>query len=212
MNPLLLPGPKKLKLLLISGAVLLAGLLLGGSSPTLAAEPYLRVSKGGVTYYFFSHRHEGSPRQTAGPGRTQASRPQAQRLSARQLEPLIREAAGSHALPPALIKAVIRVESNFNPGATSPKGAQGLMQLMPRTADELQVFDPYDVRENVWAGTRYLGILLRKFNYSLPLALAAYNAGPQRVEQWRDVPPLRETQDFVRDVCINFLELAAREP
>lgn len=177
------------------------------------AEPYLRVCKNGVIYYYFSIHAENNNGVAPGVRRAPRTiRSKVRKLSVHELEPLIQEASRQHSLPPALIKAVIRVESNFNPAATSPKGAQGLMQLMPRTADELQVSDPYDVRENVWAGTRYLGILMKKFNYRLPLALAAYNAGPHRVEQWKDVPPIRETQDFVRDVCINFLELAGMEP
>jgi hypothetical protein len=101
---------------------------------------------------------------------------------------------------------VIRVESNFNPAATSPKGAQGLMQLMPGTAEQLQVSNPYDIRENIAAGTRYLGMLLQKFDNNLALALAAYNAGPQRVEKYQMVPNIKETQGFGRDVCTNFLQ------
>ena len=82
------------------------------------------------------------------------------------------------------------------------------MQLMPGTAEDLQVVNPYDAHENVWAGTRYLKMLLEKFNYRLPLALAAYNAGPNRVTQRQDVPPIRETQDFVRNVCANFVKFS----
>ncbi len=80
------------------------------------------------------------------------------------------------------------------------------MQLMPGTAEQLQVTNPYDIKENIWAGTRYLGMLLEKFNNNLPMALAAYNAGPERVRQYRDIPPIKETQGFVRDVCTNFLQ------
>ena len=115
--------------------------------------------------------------------------------------PLIKSVGQHHNLPVALIKAVIRVESNFNPAATSPKGAQGLMQLMPGTANQLQVTNPYDIKENIWAGTRYLGMLLQKFNNNLPMALAAYNAGPQRVAKYQGIPPFKETQGFVRNVC-----------
>jgi soluble lytic murein transglycosylase-like protein len=127
------------------------------------------------------------------------------------LEPLIHEVSQQHNLPASLIKAVIRVESNFNPAATSPKGAQGLMQLMPGTADDLQVVNPYDAQENVWAGALYLKMLLEKFNYRLPLALAAYNAGPNRVDRHQDVPPIRETRDFVRHVCENFIKYSGEQ-
>jgi len=134
------------------------------------------------------------------------------RLTPAELEPLIHEVSQRHNLPASLIKAVIRVESNFNATATSPKGAQGLMQLMPGTADDLQVADPYDAQENVWAGTRYLKMLLEKFNNRLPLALAAYNAGPKRVDQHQNVPPIRETRDFVRNVCENFIKYSGEQP
>ncbi len=191
----------------------LAGLLLCTSSPAPAAEPYLRVSKNGVIYYFFANSRE---RNTL-PGRLVASRlrPRPQpprRLTTQELEPLIQEVSRYHNLPPSLIKAVIQVESNFNAAAISPKGAQGLMQLMPETADLLQVSNPYNIRENIWGGSRYLRMLLDKFNNRLPLALAAYNAGPQQVDQHREVPPIQETQHFVRDVCRNFLKYAEGKP
>jgi soluble lytic murein transglycosylase-like protein len=177
------------------------------------AEPYLRVCKSGVIYYYFAIQPEKKIGVAPGvwqPPNTASAR--VRKLSIRELEPLIQQAALQHRLPPALIKAVIRVESNFNPAARSSKGAQGLMQLMPQTAEELQVADPYDIRANILGGTRYLGMLLRKFNFQLPLALAAYNAGPQRVEKCRDIPPIRETQAFVRDVCTNFLQYSCQDP
>jgi len=134
------------------------------------------------------------------------------KLSAQELEPWLNWASQNHKIPPALIKAVIRVESNFDASATSPKGAQGLMQLMPGTAEQLQVSNAYDIRENISAGTRYLGMLLHKFNNNLALALAAYNAGPQRVERCQGIPPIQETRGFVRDVCANFLQYSKLPP
>lgn len=146
-------------------------------------------------------------------GKKRPARPTGMRRpSPQEMDRLIQEAGQFHRLPPPLIKAVIRVESNFDPAATSPKGAQGLMQLMPGTAQDLQVTNPYDVRENIWAGVRYLSMLLEKFHYRLPLALAAYNAGPQRVDQHQGVPPIQETKGFVRDVCVNFLKYAQESP
>ncbi len=125
---------------------------------------------------------------------------------------MVEEASRHFNLPPTLIKAVIKVESNFVPSATSSKGAQGLMQLMPGTAKDLQVQNAYDIRENILAGTRYLYTMLENFGYRLPLALAAYNAGPRQVEKHQDIPPIKETQGFVRDVCVNFLQYSGKSP
>ncbi len=188
--------------------------------PPAEAEPYLRVRKNGVIYYYFSNRQNKSPEPQSRSlepvplaHRAPLPRPVGRaRASLGELEPLIQEAGRQQNLPPSLIKAVIQVESNFNPSATSPKGAQGLMQLMPGTADDLQVSNPYDVEENISAGARYLGMLLRKFNNRLHLALAAYNAGPKRVDRYQDVPPIKETQEFVHTVCDNFLKYNAQQP
>jgi len=195
----------------IAASILLALLLLGFIPPA-QAEPFLRVCTNGVIHYYFSNRPGKTPSVTQLARRGQLLHPSARyRPSPGKLEPLIHEVSRQQNLPPSLIKAVIRVESNFNPTATSPKGAQGLMQLMPGTAEDLQVVNPYDAQENVWAGTRYLKMLLEKFNYRLPLALAAYNAGPNRVDRHQDVPPIRETQDFVRNVCDNFLKYSGEQ-
>jgi soluble lytic murein transglycosylase-like protein len=199
------PGPAKIAI-----AILISLFFLTVDSSFALAAPFVRVCKDGVIYYYFSTRGEAGP-ETLSPNRPQVRRPPPPalpHLAPQELDPLIQEAGRQHHLPPALIKAVIRVESDFNPAATSPKGAQGLMQLMPGTADDLQVSNPYDIRENIWGGTRYLGMLLQKFNNRLHLALAAYNAGPQRVDQHQDVPPIQETRDFVRNVCANFLQYA----
>ncbi|MFZ5447264.1 MAG: lytic transglycosylase domain-containing protein [Thermodesulfobacteriota bacterium] len=117
------------------------------------------------------------------------------------LEPIIAEATRIYRLPSALVKAVIKMESNFVPWAVSPKGAMGLMQLMPETASDLGVRDPFNPRENVLAGCRYLRTLLDQFQGSLPLAVAAYNAGNQRViAAGYTIPSIKETQEFVTGV------------
>jgi soluble lytic murein transglycosylase-like protein len=122
-----------------------------------------------------------------------------------RLEPILMEAAWLTGLPVSLIEAVIRVESNFQPAAVSPKGAMGLMQLMPGTAKFLRVEDPFCPRENVLGGARYLRLLLDFFGQSLPLALAAYNAGFQRViDVGYQIPAIKETQDFVTQVMGQF--------
>jgi len=107
----------------------------------------------------------------------------------------IRNAAARHGVPEGLVSAVIRVESGFNPRAVSPKGARGLMQLMPGTASLLGVRDAFDPRQNIEGGVRHLRGLLER--YELPIALAAYNAGEQAVTNYRGIPPYPETKNYV---------------
>src|ERR1700722_11112852 len=116
----------------------------------------------------------------------------------------ISESARLHGVVPELVASVIAVESNFNPNAVSWRSARGLMQLMPQTAARFGVTKIFDPQQNIEAGTRYLKELLLRYNADLELTLAAYNAGPDRVEQYRSVPPYRETQDYVRRVTEKF--------
>lgn len=116
-----------------------------------------------------------------------------------QYDGLIQLTAMEHDLPPALLKAVIAAESNFRPAAVSRKGAQGLMQLMPDTARDLGVDDPFHPTDNVRAGARYLRALVDRYD-SLDHALAAYNAGPSAVDRYGGVPPFPETRDYVERV------------
>lgn len=114
-------------------------------------------------------------------------------------EAIVEECARKYDLSPSLIRKLIAVESGGNPKAVSPKGAMGLMQLMPETCRELGVSNPFDVWQNIEGGVRYLRRLLDQFG-SVELALAAYNAGPGRVKAYGGVPPFKETQAFIRKV------------
>jgi hypothetical protein len=116
------------------------------------------------------------------------------------LEPFIQEAATVHGMSPSLIRAVIQTESRFNPLAVSSVGAQGLMQLMPTTARHVGIENPFDPRENILGGTKYLSTLLDRFKGNTARALAAYNAGPTVVARHRGLPPYRETQGYVRKI------------
>lgn len=120
------------------------------------------------------------------------------------LDELVASASGAYRLDPDLVNSVIRAESGFNVRAVSPKGAQGLMQLMPPTASALGVEDAFDPRANVEGGTKYLRQLLERYNFDLIKALAAYNAGPQRVEQYGGVPPYYETKAYVARIVRDF--------
>lgn len=116
-----------------------------------------------------------------------------------RLDSTIERAATAHDVPPWLIKAVIAAESAGDPTAVSRAGAKGLMQLMDGTARDLGVKDAFDPEQNIWGGTRYLRVMLDRFG-SIPLALAAYNAGPGAVERYGGIPPYSETQNYIRRV------------
>jgi soluble lytic murein transglycosylase-like protein len=113
-------------------------------------------------------------------------------------DPIIESASDKHGVDARIVKAVIQVESSFQPRARSPKGAMGLMQLMPRTARQYAARNPYDPKSNIEAGTRYLSKLLSEFE--LPLALAAYNAGEGAVRRFGGIPPYAETQAYVAKI------------
>ena len=124
------------------------------------------------------------------------------------IDNVIREAANTHGVDPVLILSLMRHESSFNVGAISPKGASGLMQLMPATAVRFGVKNIFDVRENIFGGTRYLRWLLDRFNGDVRLALAGYNAGEGAVEFYGNrIPPFSETQNYVRAIYARYVNL-----
>jgi soluble lytic murein transglycosylase-like protein len=116
------------------------------------------------------------------------------------VEKLVREAADRHRMDPALVRAVIETESNWNPRAYSRKGAGGLMQLIPTTAQRYGAYDLFNPQQNIDAGVQHLKRLLERYNGNLDLALAAYNAGEGAVDKAQGIPPFRETRNYVQKV------------
>lgn len=117
-----------------------------------------------------------------------------------ELRTFIKRSAKKNGLDERLVQAVIQVESGFHAGAVSPQGAMGLMQLMPATAKSVGVNNPFDPKQNIVGGVKYLKICLDQFDQDVGLALAAYNAGPANVEKYKDCPPFKETQKFVATI------------
>ena len=121
-------------------------------------------------------------------------------VTAAAMKPIIDREATKQKVDAGLVRAVVEAESAYSPWAVSPVGAMGLMQLMPATAESLQVTDPYDPNQNITAGTQYLKQMLERYGGDIAKALAAYNAGPARVDAAGGVPPIPETQEYVRKI------------
>jgi len=158
-----------------------------------------RLSTSGTSPLLAKNARNGAPRAPVFPGTSVFSR-----SGAVDLNDVVQSASGRYRLDPDLVNSVIKAESNFNARAVSPKGAQGLMQLMPGTASQLGVPNAFDPQANVEGGAKYLRELLERYNFDLVKALAAYNAGPQRVEQFGGVPPYYETRAYVARVVRDF--------
>ena len=141
---------------------------------------------------------------SAQPARSPFARNTPSMASPVNLNEVVNSASGRYRLDPDLVNSVIKAESGFKVRAVSPKGAQGLMQLMPGTASQLGVPNAFDPQANVEGGTKYLRELLERYNFDLVKALAAYNAGPQRVEQFGGVPPYYETRAYVARIVKDF--------
>jgi soluble lytic murein transglycosylase-like protein len=171
---------------------------------------------GGGTVHFSNVPREGTARFD--PGVPVASRLQEELRTSEQasaedteFQSLIGEAAARHGVEPALVRAIIRAESSFNRVAVSPKGARGLMQLMPATARRRGCHNPYDARANIEAGVEHLRMLLDQYKKNLPRALAAYNAGTQSVGRYHGIPPYAETEQYVARVLLYRREYLRRE-
>ncbi|MFZ2397618.1 MAG: transglycosylase SLT domain-containing protein [Smithella sp.] len=195
----------------ISRLIMLACLLglLPAPFPVFAADIFTFQDEKGVRYYT----------NTPVPGCTKVRFPLVMKkggssarahfsdLKKRDYEPLIVQASTKYSVDSDIVRAVIKVESNFNNRAVSPKGAQGLMQLMPQTARELGVTDPFEPESNIHGGVLYLSRLLNTLNGDLPLSLAAYNAGLERVIAGKKIPAIRETRNYVQQVMSQYSKL-----
>jgi soluble lytic murein transglycosylase-like protein len=124
----------------------------------------------------------------------------------------ILQASKRHGISFPLLKAVIKAESNFNPRAISRKGAKGLMQIMPKNFKKLKIENPYNPGENIMGGASYLGKLIKRYEGKLPLALAAYNAGPSAVDRYKRIPPFTETENYVKKVMKYYNVLKTKTP
>ena len=200
-----------------------AAVLLFGAAPARAE---IALLASGQTLKLAGHRSEGGLEVLALKGGGEVQLPpsavrgyvpdevldEVSQAGGADLARLAEDASRRHGLDPALVLAVVAVESGFRPEAVSPKGAQGLMQLMPRTAAALGVQDPLDPGQNLDAGVRHLESLLKLYDGDLKRALAAYNAGQGAVERHGGVPPYRETRDYVRRVLERYRAKKAAAP
>lgn len=177
--------------------VLLVALALAVPGSAAAQGVYKFVDGRGVVHFTnVSPDARYAPVKVFQPARGKARKPPG---PVRTYDSLIERVAHSQGIPPALVKAVIHAESAFDPYAVSHKGAMGLMQLMPATAQSLGVGKPFRVSQNISGGARYLRMMYERFG-NWPHAIAAYNAGPTAVERYRGIPPYRETRQYVRRV------------
>lgn len=167
-------------------------LLLGICSPS-SADIYRYQDKNGVWHFADIQKDAGYKLYLRTP-KKRASQ------YIKEYEGIIVQASRRFKVDPSLVKALIKAESDFDHRAVSYKGAQGLMQLMPETANAMEVTNPFSPEENIFGGTRYFSLLLERFENDKILALAAYNAGPEAVESYGGIPPFPETESFVAKV------------
>jgi soluble lytic murein transglycosylase len=169
-------------------------------APAAHAQIFVYKDEFGRTHFTDNPQGEGYTRYRPKGARRELASASVSPRTTRAFDPAIKRASLQHGVSPALVKAVIAAESGFDPEAISRKGAQGLMQLMPTTAELLGVDDALDPWQNIDGGTRYLSQMIERFPGELALALAAYNAGPEAVKRHRGVPPYEETRTYVRRV------------
>jgi len=176
--------------------MLIAVLFLFVAVPVVQADIYLFIDSQGVLH--FTNAPTSSQYTLYIKERPKPATP------TKKYDGIIQEASNTFGLSFSLLKAMIKVESDFDSRAVSKKGALGLMQIMPQNLQAFNIREPYDPKDNIMGGARYFKSLIERFEGKLPLALAAYNAGPTIVDKYRDIPPFKETQDYVKKVMKYF--------
>lgn len=169
------------------------------------AEMYMHIDENGG-YHFTD-----SPKSADYVPTPHLEAPKPQTQAVMRYTEIINSIAATYGVRPELVQAVIRVESGFNPTAVSRAGARGLMQIMPVHIQKHRISDPFDPRQNITAGTRYLSDLLKRYNGDLNLSLAAYNAGPSRVDHYKGIPPYLETRQYVQKVLSCYKQYRGKE-
>jgi soluble lytic murein transglycosylase-like protein len=187
-------------------------LVAAGAGSLAQADIYSFVDSAGVTHFTNVPVDGRYQLILATPPEERAARPENYLAKSSEFDPLIERAARSQAVRPELVRAVIVVESAFNPRAVSRRGAVGLMQLLPKTARRYGVADAFDPEQNIKAGVHYLRDLLTRYGDNLELTLAAYNAGEDAVERYgRSIPPFAETQHYVPTVLRIYRSLLSQQ-
>jgi len=187
---------------LMKNILIICGLILIFASLSFA-DVYQYTSEDGVVCYTdlpFGKKADLVMKDKVGPSQSQKKHERTDYKDTEYYHSIIHEKASKYNVDASLVKAVIKTESNWNERAVSRKGAVGLMQLMPSTANDMNVRNAFDPEENIEGGVKYLRNLLEQFNGDLTLALAAYNAGPKRVDKFGVVPPITETKQYVKKV------------
>jgi len=193
------------RLIAIIGCLMFSSMVY---SPVLA-DIYVFVDREGVMHFTNAPTQPGA-RVFIKEKRRTAVRRRRGNTDPAKYDHLIHQYSQKHGVDPSLVKAVIRAESDFDPYTVSSKGAEGLMQLMPETSEKLNVFNPFDPRENIEAGVKYFKYLLQRFDHDLKLSLAAYNAGETVVTQYGGIPPYDETKTYVARVMQYYDEYKRR--
>ena len=176
--------------------IFIAVLCISAAAPSAQADIYMFIDSQGVLHF------TNAP--TSSQYRLYIKERPKPAVVTKKYDGFIQEASNTFGLSFSLLKAMIRVESNFNSRAISKKGALGLMQIMPQNLQAFDIQDPYDPKDNIMGGARYFKSLMERFEGKLPLALAAYNAGPTIVDKYKRIPPIKETKDYVKKVMKYF--------